>query len=148
MMLPLASVPFIMKVAAFVWVFVTLCLILLILIQKGRGGGLSGAFGGAGGGASLLGTKTGDFLTWVTISLVAAFLVLAVLMGKFMRPSGTSSTLSGPDAPLTAPITDVEPVDAEADTTAPVDETVDAVVDEVESTPEPAAAEVTTETTE
>jgi preprotein translocase subunit SecG len=129
------------------FIFLCVALILIILLQKGKGGGLGAAFGGGGAG-SLLGTKTGDFLTWVTISLVAAFLVLAVLMGKFMRPSGTSSTLSGPDAPLTAPITDVEPVDAEADTTEPVDETVDAVVDEVESTPEPAAAEVTTETTE
>ena len=131
------------------FIFLCVALILIILLQKGKGGGLGAAFGGGGAG-SLLGTKTGDFLTWVTISLVAAFLVLAVLMGKFMRPSGTSSTLSGPDAPLTAPITDVEPVveDAEAATTEPVDETVDAVVDEVESTPEPAAAEVTTETTE
>ena len=131
------------------FIFLCVALILIILLQKGKGGGLGSAFGGGGAG-SLLGTKTGDFLTWVTISLVAAFLVLAVLMGKFMRPSGTRSTLSGPDAPLTAPITDVEPVleDAEADTTAPVDETVDAVVGEVESIPEPAAAEVTTETTE
>jgi len=30
---------------------------------------LSGAFGGGGGAGGLLGTKTGDFLTWVTISL-------------------------------------------------------------------------------
>ncbi len=102
MMLPLAAVPFIMKVTGFVWITVTICLILLILVQKGRGGGLSGAFGGAGGGASLLGTKTGDFLTWVTICLVVLFLVLAIIMVKFYRPT-SSDDLSQTPAPVSAP---------------------------------------------
>ena len=85
-----------------VGLFLFLCaaLILIILLQKGRGGGLGAAFGGGGAG-SLLGTKTGDFLTWVTIALVAGFLVLAVLMGKFMRPSVSSSSLAAP-APVGA----------------------------------------------
>ncbi|HPO70809.1 MAG TPA: preprotein translocase subunit SecG, partial [Anaerohalosphaeraceae bacterium] len=61
------------------FILVCLALILIVLIQKGRGGGIGAAFGGGGAG-SLLGTKTGDFLTWVTICLVALFLVLAVLM--------------------------------------------------------------------
>ena len=67
-----------------VWVLVALAMILIILLQKGKGGGLSGAFGGAGGGAGLLGTKTGDFLTWVTITLVTIFLVLGIVLGKFL----------------------------------------------------------------
>ena len=47
---------------------------------------MSSAFGGAGAGG-VLGSKTGDFLTWVTIGLVTVFLGLAVLMAKFYRPS-------------------------------------------------------------
>ena len=103
MMLPLAAVPFIMKVTAFIWITVTICLILLILIQKGRGGGLSGAFGGAGGGTSLLGTKTGDFLTWVTICLVVIFLVLAAVMVKFYRPASSDDLSQTPAAPVSTP---------------------------------------------
>ncbi len=81
----LAKVPFIMNIVMAVWVFITIALILLILIQKGKGGGLSGAFGGLGAGG-LLGTKTGDFLTWVTICFVVTFLGLAVLLVKFYKP--------------------------------------------------------------
>ena len=108
MILPLASVTFIMKVTAVLWLFVAICLILLILVQKGRGGGLSGAFGGAGGAGSLLGTKTGDFLTWVTISLVVLFLLLAIVLVKFYRPASsedlsqtpqTAAQQQAPDAP-------------------------------------------------
>ncbi|MDP6059564.1 MAG: preprotein translocase subunit SecG, partial [Pirellulaceae bacterium] len=43
-----------------------LFLILLVLIQRGRGGGLAGAFGGAGG-QSAFGTKAGDMFTRITI---------------------------------------------------------------------------------
>ncbi len=78
-------VPFIISIVMVVWVCVTIALILLILIQKGKGGGLSGAFGGLGAGG-LLGTKTGDFLTWVTICFVVAFLGLAVLLVKYYKP--------------------------------------------------------------
>ena len=61
---------------AFLFGIVSVFLILLILIQKGRGGGLSGAFGGAGGNTAF-GTKTGDLLTWVTSIVFVVFLVLS-----------------------------------------------------------------------
>ena len=84
--LPLLAVGILMKFVAVLFVMVCVVLILVILIQKGRGGGLSGAFGG-GMASGLLGSKTGDFLTWVTIGLVAVFLGLAVLMARYYRPS-------------------------------------------------------------
>ena len=92
---PLLAVSFIMKVVAVLFVICCLSLILIILIQKGRGGGLSGAFGGAMA-SGILGSKTGDFLTWVTIVLVGVFLTLAVVMAKFYRPDVSEF---GEDAP-------------------------------------------------
>jgi preprotein translocase subunit SecG len=83
----LATVPFVMKVVVGIWVLAALILILVVLIQKGRGGGLSSAFGGLGG--SLLGTKTGDFLTWVTISVVALWLLLSVVAAKWFKPEAS-----------------------------------------------------------
>ncbi|MHC4519053.1 MAG: preprotein translocase subunit SecG [Planctomycetota bacterium] len=83
--LPILGVGILMKMVAVLFVLVSLVLILVILLQKGRGGGLAAAFGGGMAGG-LLGSKTGDFLTWVTIVLVAVFLTLAVLMGRFYRP--------------------------------------------------------------
>jgi len=86
---PMLAVSFIMNVVAVLFVISCVTLILVILIQKGRGGGLSGAFGGAMA-SGILGSKTGDFLTWVTIVLVGVFLTLAVVMAKFYRPSAAS----------------------------------------------------------
>jgi preprotein translocase subunit SecG len=83
--LPLLAVGILMKFVAVLFVLVCLVLILVVLMQKGRGGGLSGAFGG-GMASGLLGSKTGDFLTWVTIVLVTIFLFLAVLMARYYRP--------------------------------------------------------------
>lgn len=85
---PLLAASFIMKAVAGVFVVCSVVLILVILIQKGRGGGLSAAFGGGMAGG-LLGSKTGDFLTWFTIVLAALFLGLAVIMAKFYRPTVT-----------------------------------------------------------
>jgi preprotein translocase subunit SecG len=61
--------------------FIVVCvfLILLILIQKGRGGGLASAFGGAGGNTAF-GSKTGDVLTWATSIVFGVFVILAVTM--------------------------------------------------------------------
>lgn len=59
--------------------FASVCILLMlvILLQRGRGVGLAGAFGGAGG-VSALGAKTGDILTWVTMILAAVFVLLAI----------------------------------------------------------------------
>jgi preprotein translocase subunit SecG len=92
----LAAVPFAMKVVMGVWVFAALVLVLVVLIQKGRGGGLSAAFGGLG--TSLLGTKTGDFLTWVTICIVAVWLLLSIAAVKWYKPQA-SEYLQGGQTP-------------------------------------------------
>jgi len=79
---------FILNIIAVLFVFCSLVLVLVILVQKGKGGGLSGALGG-GIASGLLGSKTGDFLTWVTIIVVGVFLTLAVVMAKWYRPTVT-----------------------------------------------------------
>ena len=56
----------------------SLFLILLVLIQRGRGGGLAGAFGGAGG-QSACGTKAGDVFTKITIGVAAFWIILCIL---------------------------------------------------------------------
>jgi preprotein translocase subunit SecG len=97
---PLLAVSFIMTVVAVIWFICALSLILVILIQKGRGGGLSGALGG-GIASGILGSKTGDFLTWVTIVLVGIFLTLSVALAKFYKP--TISDFGEGAPPVTAP---------------------------------------------
>ena len=62
--------------------------VMLILIQRGRGQGLAGAFGGMGG-STLLGTKAGTFLGKLTGWLLAVFVVLAIVLNVTFnsRPS-------------------------------------------------------------
>lgn len=79
-------------VIAVAFILVALLLIGLVLLQKNRGSGLSGAFGGVGG-HSAFGTKTGDFLTWVTVGLAALFLGLGIA-GNFVFDPGLNSTTS------------------------------------------------------
>ena len=59
-------------------------LILLVLIQRGRGQGLAGAFGGTGG-TSLLGTRAGSFIGKVTAWLAGIWLFLAVVLNIVMN---------------------------------------------------------------
>ncbi len=54
-------------------------LICLVLIQRGKGGGLAGAFGGAGG-SSAFGTKAGDVFTRVTMISAAVWIALNMLL--------------------------------------------------------------------
>jgi preprotein translocase subunit SecG len=52
-------------------------LILLVLIQRGKGGGLSGAFGGVGG-SSAFGSRAGDLFTRITIGVATVWIVLTM----------------------------------------------------------------------
>jgi preprotein translocase subunit SecG len=70
---------FLLYLCFIIFLIVGAFLILLVLIQKGRGGGLSGAFGG-GGGNTAFGSKTGDVLTWATSIAFGVFLITAVAL--------------------------------------------------------------------
>src|SRR5277367_2745529 len=69
------------------FLFISFMLILLVLIQKGRGGGLSGAFGGSGGNTAF-GAKTGDVLTWATSIIFALFVIVAVVLNLVCQRMG------------------------------------------------------------
>jgi preprotein translocase subunit SecG len=58
-----------------------LFLILLVLVQRGRGGGIAGALGGMGGN-SAFGTKAGDTFTWITYGTAAVWILLAMVTIK------------------------------------------------------------------
>jgi preprotein translocase subunit SecG len=67
------------KIAMFT---VALFLIVLILLQRGRGGGLAGALGGMGG-QSAFGTKAGDMFTRITSGLALFWILLCVVAVKY-----------------------------------------------------------------
>jgi preprotein translocase subunit SecG len=95
------------------WAIIAVCvlLMLVILVQKGRGSGLSGAFGGGGGGSSAFGAKTGDVFTWITVGLAALFIVSAVAANYVLDESPTamaereqaSEATGGSETPETPP---------------------------------------------
>src|ERR1700756_3123457 len=59
-------------------------LMFVILLQRGRGGGLAGAFGGLGG-QSAFGTKAGDVFTVITVVTVIIWVILACVAGARLR---------------------------------------------------------------
>ncbi|HKA08658.1 MAG TPA: preprotein translocase subunit SecG [Gemmataceae bacterium] len=65
-------------------VLLGLLLILTILIQRGKGGGLIGAFGGAGG-SSPFGSKAGDTFTRITITMAAIWVILIMIHVKVAK---------------------------------------------------------------
>ena len=72
-----------------VHVIVCLVLILVILLQAGRGGGLSESFGG-GAAQSLFGTKANVFLTRATSACAIIFILTCLLLGVITSQRGKS----------------------------------------------------------
>jgi preprotein translocase subunit SecG len=81
-------------------VLLTLFLIGIILIQRGKGGGLAGAFGGVGG-SSAFGTKTGDVFTKITVGVAIAWILLSMLMVVLTNRRNTSAWGNEPATSLT-----------------------------------------------
>lgn len=122
--------------------FAVVCVLLMIviLLQRGRGVGLSGAFGGAGGTSSAFGSKTGDVLTWITIVGAVVMLTFAVLLNYLFRPispglGGVTPPASG--APAGAPA--ALPIDPGPATPKPAVATPEAPANSATPTEAPAA---------
>lgn len=88
-------------ILAFFFAVIALLLIIVILLQRGKGVGLAGAFGGTGG-HTAFGTKTGDFLTWVTVVGAGVLLLFAVLLNFVFQPAPPSLEPESPP-PAQAP---------------------------------------------
>lgn len=159
--LPLAS--FMSVVLGWLMAFLSVFLILLILIQRGKGGGLTGALGGPGG-QSAFGSKAGDTFTAITVgtaavwALVCAFAMYQLgahapavadtnesqigsgpgddvedITSGLVVPTGDEEAASDAPAAGIGSIGSLSSGDAEAEETEAADET-EAVVEEAEST--------------
>ena len=88
--------------------FVTaLALVLIILVQRPQGGGLSGAFGGGGGTDTAFGGRTGDALTVATITAFGIYLLLAIglnITGNIIRSTPVEPVAE--TAPASDPLAD------------------------------------------
>lgn len=131
-----------------IFVVVSLAMVLIILVQRPQGGGLAGAFGGAGGSGTetIFGGRVGDALTYMTVVAFVCYLSLAIALNlldnidpdavanppeaatsTFQQPLGTPSTtppLPGglspvPSTATPAPAAPVTPAPAPAPTTTP-----------------------------
>jgi preprotein translocase subunit SecG len=71
-----------------------LVLILIVLVQRGKGGGLAGAFGGMGG-QSAFGTKAGDTFTRITIGVATVWILLCIWTVKMLGTSDSQLQLPG-----------------------------------------------------
>lgn len=110
-------------------------LMIIVLLQRGRGGGLAGAFGGMGG-QSAFGSKAGDVFTKITIVVAVLWVVVSGGSGFFLRAaaekegesrfentidddSDTTDDATGADGPLIPPQPPQPPGDSTTTTPAP-----------------------------
>ena len=93
-------------ISALTAILVIVCVLMigLILLQRGRGQGLAGAFG-VGGMEEALGARAATTAQKLTAILGVAFLVLSVVVGllRSARTSALPPTSSGKSAPKSAP---------------------------------------------
>lgn len=95
-----AFVHFIKGAIMLLFILTSFLLVTVVLLQEGKGGGLAGAFGGAG--AETFGVQTGGvnkFTFWVA----GVFMILAVLYATIkpddapIAPSARGDTISAPE---------------------------------------------------
>lgn len=79
-----ADVSWFSSILNFLVLFAGIFLIFLVLIQRGKGGGLAGAFGAAGG-SSAFGSRAGDMFTRVTIIVAAVWILLIMIHVKVVQ---------------------------------------------------------------
>jgi len=124
------------------FLFVSIVMILIVLIQRPSGGGLSGAFGAGGGGSAgqtAFGARTGDALTIATITIFILYLLAAIFLNYTIAPPSAietpslvaAETVEG-EADDSTTISEVEPAieDADADTDSAPDATIESVTPE------------------
>jgi preprotein translocase subunit SecG len=86
-----------------VFIVVSISMVLIILVQRPQGGGLAGAFGGAGGAGTetVFGGRVGDALTWATVTAFVLYVALAITLN--LLDTSAPATPPPPAPVATAP---------------------------------------------
>jgi len=84
--------------------FISVLLILVILVQNPKGGGLSSSFGGSQAANQVMGAaNSGDMLEKITWGLASSLLALCLVTGVFFKGDSASGTVGEPiEAPTTS----------------------------------------------
>lgn len=124
------GIPVMVYLLLVLFILLSLFMMLVILIQKPKGGGLAGAFGGAGSGSqqAVFGSKVGDVLTITTIVCFVVFLGLLLALNWMISDSPHADDALMEVTPATAGVGE-----APAETEVPPAETpaTDAVLPEL-----------------
>ncbi|MCA9306866.1 MAG: preprotein translocase subunit SecG [Phycisphaerales bacterium] len=131
------------------FLIISVLMVLVVLIQRPQGGGLSGAFGASsdGAGQTAFGAKTGDALTTATILIFVLFLGTAVGLNLLIEPPTAKAPVVAPAGTGSTP---EEGTPASDDAATPADESADAASDAGSSdagSTDTGAGETPTETT-
>jgi len=110
-MLMLAINQWVIGILVALFVVVSVMMMLIVLIQRPQGGGISEAFGSSSGsGHTAFGAKTGDALTLATIVIFVAFIGFAIGLNYVVKPPaaatpsiGDPAVPPGTGSPATAP---------------------------------------------
>ena len=87
--------------AVTIYVLVCLTLMLVVLLQQGKGGSMASAFGGGGSSQAAFGARSGaTVLSRATAVCAVLFIVGALVLG-IMRQRGPGSVVGGRAAPPT-----------------------------------------------
>lgn len=73
---------------------ISVILIVVVLMQASKGGGLAGSFGGGQMGTVFGVRRTADFLSRATTILATVFIGLSIIINLFFLPGKTTSTES------------------------------------------------------
>lgn len=98
-------------IGTLVFIVVSVAMILIILVQRPQGGGLAGAFGGAGGAGAetVFGGRVGDALTWATVIAFVIYLGMAITLNKIeseitTEPVAADTGAASPGTAADAPV--------------------------------------------
>lgn len=84
-------------------IFMSLFLILIVLIQRGKGGGLVGAFGGLGG-SSAFGAKSTDVFVKITVITVIIWFAFCIVGRHILDIKTTDEAPYKEDVKVNAPL--------------------------------------------
>lgn len=95
-----------------------LLMVAVILVQRGKGGGLAAAFGAGGGAESPFGARAATTIKKATAVLAVVYILMSATLYKLRTDDTAASTVANePIAPVSAPAMPTAP-EAPADTPA------------------------------